>query len=381
MTPAARAAAAIAALERILQGEAAEKALTNWGRASRYAGSGDRAAVRDIVYDCLRRRRSFGALGGGETARGLVLGAARAAGAEAAWFDGSAYGPGLADDPPGRSPQGTEALDCPDWLAPRLRVSLGEDFSAVMQALQRRAPVFVRVNAARASLAEAQAALQADGIVTVPHPLAKTALEVTENARKIQNSAAYGAGLVELQDVSSQAVAEAVPLRDGDKVLDLCAGGGGKTLALAARAKVEMFAHDAHVHRMADLAARTDRAGTKVTLARNPENAAPFDVVLADVPCSGSGSWRRDPEGKWLLTEDKLADLLRVQTEILDRAATLLRPGGLLAYATCSLLRDENQDQVAAFLSHHLGWTLQATRSYSPLQGGDGFGLAILARP
>ena len=385
MTPAARAAAAIAVLDRVLLGESAEKALTNWGRAARYAGSGDRAAVRDITFDALRCRASFAALGGGLTGRGLVLGAARAAGAEALWFDGSPYGPAVVGDEPGRRPQGVEVLDCPDWLAPRLRAALGERFEPVMQALQRRAPVFLRVNAARITREEAQAALAREGIVAQPHDLAKNALEVTENARRIQNSACYAAGLVELQDAASQAVAEAVPLRDGDRVLDLCAGGGGKTLALAAQgaaagARLEIFAHDAHPHRMADLPARADRAGAAITLTRRPEDLAPFDVVLADVPCSGSGSWRRDPEGKWLLTEARLADLLVLQAGILDRAARLCRPGGVLAYATCSLLREENQDQVAAFLGHHSGWIIRESRSFTPLQGGDGFGLALLAR-
>lgn len=380
MTPAARAAAAIAALDRILAGEAAEKVLTLWGRAARYAGSGDRAAVRDVVYDCLRCKRSFAALGGGMTGRGLVLGAARAAGTAALWFDGSPHGPAVAADGPGRQPEGLEALDCLDWLAPRLQAALGEDFTPVMQALRSRAPVFLRVNAAKATVAEAIAALAAEGIAAAPHPLSSFALEVTGNARKIQNSAAYVQGLVELQDAASQAVAEAVPLADGAKVLDLCAGGGGKTLALAARADVKIFAHDANPRRMADLPARAARAGARVTISENPDKTEPYDVILTDVPCSGSGSWRRDPEGKWALTGEKLAALLVLQAEILDRAARLSAPGGVIAYATCSLLREENEDQVAAFLTRAPGWSLRESRRFTPLQGGDGFGLALLAR-
>ena len=380
MTPAARAAAAIATLDRVLAGEAAEKVLTLWGRAARYAGSGDRAAVRDVVYDCLRCKRSFAALGGGMTGRGLVLGAARAVGAEALWFDGSPHGPAVAEDGPGRAPEGLEALDCPDWLAPRLQVALGEDFAPVMQAMRHRAPVFLRVNAAKATVAQAIAALAEEGIEARPHTLANCALEVTGNARKIQHSGAYGQGLVELQDAASQAVAEAVPLARGAKVLDLCAGGGGKTLALAARADVQVFAHDANPRRMADLPARAARAGARVKITENPEKTAPYDVILTDVPCSGSGSWRRDPEGKWALTEDRLHALLKVQSEILDRAARLCAPGGLIAYATCSILREENEDQAAAFLARTPGWTLRESRRFTPLQGGDGFGLALLAR-
>ncbi|MEZ5797309.1 MAG: RsmB/NOP family class I SAM-dependent RNA methyltransferase [Paracoccaceae bacterium] len=380
MTPAARAAAAIGVLDRVLAGEAAEKVLTQWGRGARYAGSGDRAAVRDIVYDCLRCRRSFAALGGGPGGRGLVLGAARAAGLQALWFDGSAHGPAPADDPPGHSPEGLEALDCPDWLAPALQAALGTDFAPVMQALRQRAPVFLRVNAARCTVAQVLAALADEGIGARPHPLSKNALEVTENARKIQNSSAYAQGWVELQDAASQAVADAVPLRDGQRVLDLCAGGGGKTLALAARARVRLYAHDANPRRMADLPARAARAGAKVTIADNPEKTAPYDVILTDVPCSGSGSWRRDPEGKWALSAERLADLCAVQARILDRAAALAAPGAVLAYATCSMLRAENEDQVAAFLSRHPDWHLEDSRRLTPLQGGDGFGVALLKR-
>ena len=380
MTPAARAAAAIGVLDRILAGEPAEKVLTGWGRSARYAGSGDRAAVRDIVYDALRCRRSFAALGGAMTGRGLVLGAARAAGVEAVWFDGSPHGPASADDGPGCPPEGLAALDCPDWLAPRLQAALGAEFAPVMLALRERAPVFLRINAAKTTPEAAIASLAAEGIATRRHALSNFALEVTANARKIHNTQAYGSGLVELQDAASQAVAEAVPLAAGMKVLDLCAGGGGKTLALAARAKLQLFVHDANPRRMADLPARAARAGARVTLTERPETQAPFDVVLADVPCSGSGSWRRDPEGKWALTEEKLRLLLAQQAEILDRGARLCAPGGILAYATCSLLQGENEEQVAGFLARHRDWALRDSRRFTPLQGGDGFGLAILAR-
>ena len=380
MTPGARAAAAITALDRILAGEAVEKVLTGWGRAARYAGSGDRAAVRDIVYDALRCKRSFAALGGAESGRGLVLGAARAAGVEALWFDGSAHGPAPVGDEPGQDPQGLAALDCPDWLESRLRAALGDDFDATLQALRHRAPVFLRVNLRKTDLPGAIKALAREEIAAQPHPLSKIALEVTGNARKIQNSKAYAEGLVELQDAASQAVTDAVPLTNGQRVLDLCAGGGGKALALAARADVALWAHDAKPRRMADLPARAARAGVRISITDNPEKSAPYDVILTDVPCSGSGSWRRDPQGKWALTESQLADLCLLQAEILARAANLTAPGGWLAYATCSLLREENEDQIAAFLTLHPDWHLAESHRFSPLQGGDGFGLFLVKR-
>lgn len=378
MTPGARAAAAIEVLDRVLAGEPAERALTNWGRASRFAGSGDRAAVRDIVYDALRRRASSAALGGGLTGRGLVLGLMRAAGQEAL-FSGEGHAPaGPGAEEAGLEPSESERLDLPDWLVPELRESLGADFEAVADALRSRAPVFLRANRVKTDVAGAVAALAEDGILVQQHPLAKFALEVTENARKIQNSRAYRDGSVELQDASSQAVVEALPLADGMKVLDHCAGGGGKTLAMAARARLKLLAHDANPRRMADLPERARRAGVDVTLTERPEGGAPYDLVLIDAPCSGSGSWRRDPEGKWRLTPVHLDQIRQTQAAILDRVAPMLKPGGVLAYATCSLLRTENQDQVRAFLSRHPGWRLERDRVFTPLQGGDGFYLAIL---
>ena len=171
-----------------------------------------------------------------------------------------------------------------------------------------------------------------------------------------------------------------MPLHDGMTVLDQCAGGGGKTLAMAARAKLRLFAHDASPRRMADLPERAKRAGAKVVLTEAPEASAPYDLVLVDAPCSGSGSWRRDPEGKWRITPEALAIIRETQSAILDRAALMLRTGGVLAYATCSLLERENGDQIRAFLARHPGWSLDRELRLTPLAGGDGFYLAILRR-
>ena len=378
MTPAARLSAAISALDRILAGDAAEKALTNWGRASRYAGSGDRAAVRDLVFDALRQRQSAAALGGGLTGRGLVLGLARAQGQEAL-FSGEGHAPAVpGPDDAGRTPDATEALDLPGWLLPDLHRSLGDRLPAVAAAMRSRAPVFLRVNLRKTDPSGAAAALAADGIMAVPHPLAATALEVTANARKVQASSAYLDGLVELQDAASQAVAEMLPLNGGMRVLDLCAGGGGKTLAMGARADLQLFAHDIQPRRMADLPERARRAGLRVRLTDAPKAEAPFDLVLVDAPCSGSGSWRRDPEGKWALTPDRLANLGQVQADLLLQAARLVRPGGWLGYATCSLLEVENGDRVAGLLVDNPDWTLRQDRRLTPLDGGDGFYMALL---
>jgi 16S rRNA (cytosine967-C5)-methyltransferase len=380
MTPAARLSAAIGILDRILAGSPAEQALTNWGRASRFAGSGDRNAVRDLVFDALRCRRSFAALGGGETGRGLILGGLRSAGQDPeSFFTGEGHAPApLTSADAGQTPEGYAAHDLPDWLGPRMEQDLGADFRAFAEALRHRAPVFLRVNTARCALSDAQAALAAEGIETVPHPLSPTALQVTGGARKVAGSAAYADGMVELQDAASQAVVDALPLADGQRVLDYCAGGGGKTLAMAARARLKLFAHDADPRRMRDLPARAKRAGARVTLTEAPQG--PFDLVLADAPCSGSGSWRRAPEGKWLLTPERLEAVIAVQAQILDRITALVGPGGVLAYATCSLLRAENEAQIAAFQARSPGWSLTSQRRLTPLDGGDGFFVAVLRR-
>lgn len=378
MIPAARAAAAIEVLDRILAGQVAEVALTNWGRANRFAGSGDRAAIRDIVYDVLRCRRSCAALGGGGTGYDLVLGWARAQGLEPL-FSGEGHAPAV-PVLAGRQAEGLEALDCPEWLGPQLEASLGPDFAAVMQAMRSRAPVFLRVNLARTTREAAMAALAQDGIDALPHALAASALAVVGGARKVQNSAAYAEGLVEMQDAASQAVVEMLPLRDGMRVLDFCAGGGGKTLAMAARARLQLFAHDAEARRMSDLPVRAKRAGATVKTVAKPAAAAPYDLVLTDVPCSGSGSWRRDPQGKWALTGERLAELTRVQSTILREAAALVKAGGVLGYATCSLLDAENGGQIRGFLAEQTGWTLQAERRFTPLDGGDGFYGAVLRK-
>ncbi len=380
MTPAARVSGAIEVLDLILSGASAEVALTNWGRANRYAGSGDRAAIRDHVFTALRCRASFAAWGGGLTGRGLMLGAFRASGQEVtSIFSGEGHAPAKVADEAGTMPKGYAALDCPDWLGPRLEASLGPDFVPVMQALQRRAPVFLRVNTVKGKREAAQAALLSDEIVSSPVEWVNTALEITQNARKIQTSQAYLTGLVELQDASSQSVVASLYLTPNAKVLDYCAGGGGKTLALAARG-AKVWAHDAYPARMTDLPDRATRAGLRVMITQNPEETKPYDLILTDVPCSGSGSWRRDPAGKWALTAARLAELTVIQAQILDAVVTMVRHDGTLAYATCSLLAEENEDQIAAFQTRNPGWTLKTQRRFSPLSGGDGFFLATLTR-
>lgn len=379
MTPAARAQAAIQILDRILQGEAAEPALLRWSRASRFAGSGDRAAVRDLVFDSLRRRASRAALGGSLTGRGLILGMCRDEGiAPGSIFSGQGHAPEQLSDPERTSqrvPDQSEALDLPDWILPEWTASLGDRAAPIALAMRDRAPVWLRVNTLRGSVEQAQQALAQEGIASEPAPQLPTALRVTAGARKLAASHAYLQGLVELQDLSPQLACAALP--QARRVLDYCAGGGGKALALAAMGAAEVTAHDADAARMHDLPARAQRAGARIRLAEPGRVQGQFDLVLVDVPCSGSGTWRRTPDAKWRLKPDALARLTEVQAQILDKVAGLVAPSGHLAYMTCSLLDRENGDQVAAFIQRS-GFELADQRHFTPLEASDGFYLAMM---
>jgi 16S rRNA (cytosine967-C5)-methyltransferase len=381
MTPPARAAAAIGILDAWLAGAPLAQALLHWSRGARYAGSGDRAAVRDLVHDAVRCRLSCGARGGGTVGRALILGGLRAAGLDPApIFTGDRHAPApLTDADSGRDPTPEEQRDLPSWLWPHLTGGrTTEEAGGIALALRQRAPVFLRVNTQRASLAGASARLSDEGIATAPVPGIATALQVAEGAARIDRSAAYAEGLVELQDAASQAVVLALPLTKGMKVLDFCAGGGGKTLAIAARTGAAVTAHDANPARMRDLPARAARAGARVHLAERPQGT--FDLVLADAPCSGSGSWRRDPAGKWRLTPQSLTATLALQAQVLDQAAACVAPGGWLAYATCSVLQAENAAQAEAFLARAPGWQQGAMHAWSPVDGHDGFFLSLFRR-
>lgn len=382
MTPAARIAAAIDILDHVLDGEPAERALLRWSRNSRFAGSGDRAAVRDLVFDALRRRDSLARLGGSATGgRGLMLGHVRASGRDPdEVFTGVGHAPSsLTSEERRHMPDVEQELDVPDWLWPQWQASLGADAAVVAEAMRHRAPVWLRVNPRRSSVEEAMGSLRAADVHVERHGVLQTALRVLEGERRIARSEAYLKGLVELQDLSPQLACAAVPLRSGDHVLDYCAGGGGKTLALGGRQDgLRLVAHDAATERMKDLPDRAARADLRVNISSTPQG--PFDLVVADVPCSGSGTWRRSPDMKWRLTPGSLSALVRTQSEILDRVATLVRPGGHLAYMTCSVLDAENDDQIAGFLDRDTRYQRVHRQSWTPLDAGDGFYLAILCR-
>lgn len=382
MTPAARVQAAIDILDRILAGDPAEQALLRWSRASRFAGSGDRAAVRDLVFDSLRRLRSRAALGGTMTGRGLMLGMCHEEGRDLhGVFTGDRHAPAAlsgSEQVPGIPIDGAMALDLPDWVFPLWRDALGDAAGPVAVAMRDRAPVWLRANTLRTGPGQVISALAGDGIEVRCHPELPTALCVTAGARRVAGSAAYRDGLVELQDLSPQLACSLLPARG--TVLDYCAGGGGKALALAAQGARAITCHDVDPQRMNDLPVRARRAGADISIARPGGVSGQYDLVVADVPCSGSGTWRRTPDAKWRLQEQDLTRLVSLQAGILDEVAGFVAPGGLLAYMTCSILRCENQQQIASFLQDRPGFRLTQERIFTPLNDSDGFYLCTMQR-
>lgn len=389
MKPDARVAAAIEIVTLVLEGAAADRALVAWGKANRFAGSGDRRAIGDIVFAALRS---------GDTSRDprlmVIAGLAKTndPGAIDALFTGSKHGPPPLSEAE-RATLGLATGTMPAWLAASLARAWGDTAQAELAALQGRGPLDLRVNTLRGTREAAVEKLSEDGIIAEPLPLIGTALRVLAGSVDVESSEAHKLGLVEVQDAGSQLAAAALQAQPGDTVLDLCAGAGGKTLALAAAMQNtgRILACDTGPVRLKRIAGRAQRAGATIietrTLAEDwLDRPSPFeetfDRVLIDAPCSGSGTWRRNPETRARLTPESIATLTALQTHLLAAAAPLVRAGGRLTYVTCSILPDENEDISAAFLSAHPDFTpAEPPRRLSPLTSGtDGFFIASFVR-
>ncbi|MFD1330483.1 RsmB/NOP family class I SAM-dependent RNA methyltransferase [Methylopila musalis] len=379
MTPAAHALAAIEVLDEIAaRPRPAAEALKDWGRSHRFAGSGDRARIASLVYDALRARASLAWRMGDDSGRALTLGAlvfTRGAAPDAlsVAFAESAHAPaplteGERSAIAGASLDGAPAHvrgDYPEWLdAPLARV-FGEDRAAEGAALAQRAPLDLRVNLLKGDRAKAERALS--HLKPAPTPLSPWGLRVplSDDGRgpPVQAEPAFLKGLVEVQDEGSQLAALIAAAGPGLQVVDLCAGAGGKTLALAAAMgnRGQLYAYDADIRRLAPLQQRAERAGVRNLQTRAPKGEADVladlagraDLVLVDAPCTGTGTWRRNPDAKWRMRPAALELRNAEQDEVLERAAGLVKPGGRLVYVTCSLLAEENEDRVAAFRARH----------------------------
>lgn len=360
-------------------------ALKDWGLSHRFAGSGDRNAIASLAYDALRRKASLAWIMGSPSARAAVLATwARTwgrgvAGLETALADPHAPKPLTADErerleeePANRLADAPDHVraDVPEWLAPSLVSLWGEAMVAEGRALAARASVDLRVNTLKGTRAEALAALAHMGAVETPlSPLGLRLPEgaPTAKAPHVPSEAAYQEGLIEIQDEGSQLAAALAAPTPGTRVLDLCAGGGGKALALAAAMgdRGRVFAYDDDKRRFGDFRDRLARAGATCVELRPPIGADPLadlegtiDLVLVDAPCTGTGTWRRRPDAKWRLRPNALADRMRDQDEVLDAAARFAAPSARIVYVTCSILPEEDEDRVDAFLARHDGWRL-----------------------
>ncbi|MDB5589594.1 RsmB/NOP family class I SAM-dependent RNA methyltransferase [Enterovirga sp.] len=384
MTPAARLSGAIEVLADIDgRRRPAPDALKDWGLAHRFAGSGDRAAIAGLVYDALRRRASASWIMGEATPRAVLLGTlrlgrGRAPDDIAALFSGERFAPAplsatersrldaasLEDAPP------HVRADVPEWIAPSLERGLGEVWIEEAVALATRAPLDLRVNGLR-STRDAVAAELAH-LAPTPTPWSPWGLRVPpgEDGRSpaMQSDPSFIRGEFEIQDEGSQLAALLAGARPGDTVIDLCAGGGGKTLALAPLMGGEgrIVATDLDPRRLAPIHARLARAGVSAEVRTQRGKGDPIadldgaaDLVLVDAPCTGSGTWRRNPDAKWRLRPGSLAGRIRDQATVLDRAVRLARRGGRIAYVTCSVLPEENDQAIEALLARRPGLAVE----------------------
>ena len=390
MTPAARLQAAIEVLDEVIasardDGPPADAIVTRYFKHRRYAGSKDRRAVRELVFRAIRRCGERP-----QTGRAAMVGLAEE---DPALLD--LFGEPRGPEPLRDHESSAAASFIPEWLVPELSPLVGQQ---EWPALLERAPIDLRVNVATTSRDEMLG--QFPG--AEPTPISPWGLRLPPDSR-VDDQPAFQAGLVEVQDEGSQLIALACQAQGGERIIDLCAGAGGKSLAIAAAApEASILATDSNRARLSKLGPRAERGGALIeTFLLNPPNEleqlgewrGAADVVLVDAPCSGSGTWRRNPEGRWRLTAERLERVTAVQERLLDMAAELVRPDGRLVYAVCSLLSREGAVQIDRFLQRHSSWISDATAIEAGRPDGagrlltpahdhtDGFFVARLRRP
>lgn len=376
MRPGARVAAAIEILEQILtRHQPVSLELQSWGKAHRFAGSGDRNAIGHMVYDALRHKASSAYTMASDAPRALILGGLRERGIAASEI--AAMCTGTDHAPEALSPGELQKLeaasldgapphvagDYPEWLHPSFERAFGDSAAKEGRALARRAPADIRVNTLKATREKVLKALADFGAVETQYSSVGVRVPAPVGDARTPNleaEAAFQAGWCEIQDEGSQIVAALTGAGPRMQVLDLCAGAGGKTLALGAAMQNtgQIYAYDDDKHRLKPIFDRIRRAGVRnVQILKAGDEkaldalAGKFDCVLVDAPCTGAGTWRRRPDAKWRLRPHALGERLKDQQAVLARAVKMVRPGGRLVYVTCSILPEENGDQIAACLA------------------------------
>jgi 16S rRNA (cytosine967-C5)-methyltransferase len=370
MTPAARVQAAIEILDEVISsarddGPPADSIVSHYFKARRYAGSKDRRAVRELVFRAIRRSAERP-----ESGRAAMVGLAASDAGLEPLFDGSPHGPARIAE----GEAGAEASLLPVWIESELSPLVVRD---EWPALLERAPLDLRVNVARTNRDAMLAAFDE----ATETSLSPWGIRMAPDSR-VEQHPAYLEGLVEVQDEGSQLIALACEPHARMRIVDLCAGAGGKALALAAAApEAEILACDTNRARLSKLGPRAERGGAKIETrlidgGREAQQMSDWndqaDLVLVDAPCSGSGTWRRNPEGRWRLTPERLKRVAALQARLLDIAAPLVKPGGTLVYAVCSILQREGAAQAEGFLGRHSSWAMQ--NALGPFGREDGSG-------
>jgi 16S rRNA (cytosine967-C5)-methyltransferase len=399
MTPGARLQAVIDILDEMERtAKPVERHLREWGRTHRFAGSKDRAAIAARLYAIERRRAQLAWRMQSASPRALAIAAVLEEGEVETLFSGTGYGPAALSDAERAciaSPQAGEMPahvkgEYPEFLEDELRRAFGERLPEEMLALQQRAPVDLRVNTLKARRDAVIAALAAQGYDAQATARSPLGIRLPAGVAGLERTALFESGAFEFQDEAAQVASLMCEAAPGMRVLDLAAGAGGKSLALAAAMKNagEIVACDIRADALAELERRAVRAGVGIIkTTQNPprphecggEGDSFFDIVLVDAPCSGTGTWRRQPELRWRLTPERLVELQAIQDSLLAQAATYVKPGGRLVYATCSILPCENEDRIARLRESHpqfapAGDDFRA----SPLSTGtDGFFAAV----
>jgi len=399
MMPGARLSAAIEVFADIeARPRPAAQALKDWGLSHRFAGSGDRAAIAGLLYDALRRKSSSAWIMGADTARAVLLGMLareRSLDVEAIskLASGARFAPEpLSDDEHARlraksldgAPPHVRG-DYPEWLDGKLAATFGDERAEEAEALASRAPLDLRANSLKATREDAIEELAE----YAPQPARwspwglRIAIGADSKSPAIHAAPTFLKGQIEIQDEGSQLAALFAAPKPGEQVVDLCAGAGGKTLALAAMMenKGQIFATDTDKRRLAPIHERLERAGARNVQVRTPrgENDAlaglygRADLVLIDAPCTGTGAWRRNPDAKWRVRPGALAERLKDQAEALDRAVPLVKPGGRIVYVTCSVLTAENTAQIRAFLAQNAGFAIEPPGDVANVLGERAF--------
>jgi 16S rRNA (cytosine967-C5)-methyltransferase len=385
MTPAARLSAAVEVLADIeARRRPAADALKDWGLSHRFAGSSDRAAIAGLVYDTLRRKASSAWLMGAVTPRAELIGMLhRERGLDlaaiAALCSGARFAPAplteaekaaLSSNSLANAPAHVVG-DYPEWLDPYLARVFGDERAAEGAALATRAPLDMRVNtlkAERDDVLPKLAHLSVEPTRWSPLGL-RVRLSADSKNPAIHAEPPFRKGEIEIQDEGSQLAALLVGAKPGEQIVDLAAGAGGKTLALAAvmENRGQIYATDIDKRQLVPIHERIARAGARNIQVRTPRGDADMvadlngraDLVVIDAPCTGTGTWRRNPDAKWRVRPGALAERVKRQAALLDRAATLVKAGGRIAYITCSVLEEENGDQVRAFVGRHPGFSVE----------------------